>query len=456
LKYSNIDILDYTKKFHDFEEKENLFNLSEHDLLYWDVIRYHVFYNIYFKLNNIKLSTQNNQRKKARFTSKIYHIFKFYFYTFFKTTDYLFFTASRNINKDGLVYDINLEEIIENTPSKKLIIETYPLSNTPLKYNCIFNYGLVINLFINNKFNLSKNKIFNLNSLIEKLIVEFDVEIITTEFNVYINNFFIEYNYYKNLFKKLKPKTIFLTQNGTLRGLFFAAKELKITTVEMQHGLLGFYHPSYSYPQFIAQNSLKTVPDYFFSYGTHWTNNLNYPVIQSLPIGNSIMAKKVEKGDAKYDIVILYSDGYYAFLNLLLEEFNTMQLEYNLCIKLHPSLFSKYAEIAAHFSENPKIEVIKNELSVDQLFGITKTVLAIQSTSVYQALHNNIPVFIYKRVDYKIHEDVFSNENVILVDSGKDIEDFFESKNLLKTKTSNADYFHNFNSQKFSAFIQNH
>jgi hypothetical protein len=446
----------FVDQFFEIEKKYDLFSLESDGTKYWDIVRCEVFYHIYYDFFNIELTSTNANEKKKNWKSNLFRIiyfFKFYQRIFFVKKEYLFFTASRNIDELGMVYDINLQDIFSLIEEKALIIETFSKARK-LSYNFIYNDGLILESKL--------AKIIKRKSKIEHDIVDFSF-IFSKEFGKRyeleslikqtIYNYDLNFNYYVRLFKLVKPSAIFMVQNGFQKGMFSAANHLNIPITEVQHGLIGFYHPSYSYPNNIIKNQLKTIPKYFFTYSNFWTKSINFPVHKTIPIGNSNVSNIISKGQCKYEITILYANGYNLFLLPLIEEIIKSEFKGRLCIKLHPSLFSLSVDITEYFKLYSFIDVVRNEISIEKLLTITKTVLVIQSTSVYQALQNNVFVFLYKRMDYEIHEDIFENPLVKLVDSAEEILNTLkeiESDLYLKQPP----FFDSFNEKLFNDFLK--
>lgn len=446
------DIYFFSKRFLEIEEENNLFDIEYNGLKYWDIVRYHVFYAIYFKLNKLDLNQEVISLRKPKFNLSIWIIrfIKYFLSILFIKRKYLFFTASRNVDEYGYSYDINSDDIISILKKQSLIIETYINVEKPL-YGSVFNYGRTFEYKIKKTF----LKVFKKESdpkfapsYFFKKEYNIDInQIIHTQ----ISNYLIDYSYYKRLLKIVKPKAIFLIQNGVQKGMFAAANFLNIPIIEIQHGLLGFYHPSYSYPNSIGKNMLETIPKYFLTYSPFWTESINFPVIKSIPIGNSRISNKIDKAEIKYEITVLYSDGYNKYLNVLIMELLSLGFSKPICIKLHPSLYNAHFKIVKQFESNKYIKVIKNEISVESLISMSKSFVAIQSTSVYQALFNDVLVFLYKKLDYKIHSDVFDNPMLTLVDNAKEIIDSLDSYKHIITETT---YFDKFNEQLFNDFLE--
>lgn len=453
---SKFDILEFSEKFLEIEEKENLFNLKHNDLYYWDIVRYHIFCDVFYSSSGIEISNKTNPRDKISIIKKVILCLKYFYFTL-KKTDYIFFTTSRNLDENNKFYDINLNELITST-TNSLIIETrQPVKYGNISSKSVHNYGLAIDLF----FNKTIKRFFGKKEYcdfpkIEKLFFEnFNFKIHSEIMQDAIDTHLIHLNHYKKLFKRIKPKAVFVIQNGQQKGLFAAANQLKIPAIEMQHSLIGTYSLLYSYPNSIQPNKLETLPQYFFSYSEFWTKNINYPVVKKIAIGNTTLAKKIDKLDPVYSITILYADGYDKLLNVLINDLLSKGFHEKICIKLHPSLFNHHSDIIRLFQNYPFIDVIKNEKSVEQLFAITKTVLTIHSTVVYQSLYNGIPVLLYTVLDYRTHRDVFNNPLLFQVnDAGEIIKTI---KTIDKTKAKNNEsekYFKEFDYLVFQNFLQ--
>lgn len=453
-----MNIVDYTSKFQEIEEKFSLFEYEdENKLKYWDIVRHDVFYCIYHCISGgtmpIIFATYNSKKSSINILlNELKNISKFYSLTFFRKYKYLLFATSRYKNEVGINHDIASNDVIELIKNDTLIVETYRQSGSYL-YPYVFNSGLRIR-----KFELSIKKRFfkthntNTNEIETILNREFDINIDLNDLiNTLIEQYYIEYHYYNKFFKRLMPSSIFVVQNGIQKGMFAAANNLKIPLIELQHGLIGYIHPAYSYPKSITLNQLKTLPSYFMSFSTFWTKNLNYPMQRIIPIGNSSYAYRVPKYQKIYDITFIFADIYTEFLIQLIDELMLNKFDGNICIKLHPNQFYQYQEIEKHFVDFKLITIIRNENSIESLFSISKSILAIQSTCVYQAIYNDVMVLIYKKMDYQTHADVFENKLVRLVETADDVINEL-GKTIQKSNNSEI-YFEDFKKDVFADFL---
>ena len=77
--------------------------------------------------------------------------------------------------------------------------------------------------------------------------------------------------------------------------------------------------------------------------------------------------------------------------------------------------------IAALYKQYDTIEIVGIENSMGEILSLSKSIVAIVSTSVYEALQNGLKVFLIKEKNYMTHLDIFDNPNVYLVDTVGDI-----------------------------------
>ncbi|MBP2201422.1 CDP-glycerol glycerophosphotransferase (TagB/SpsB family) [Methanococcus voltae] len=130
-----------------------------------------------------------------------------------------------------------------------------------------------------------------------------------------INNIYdivLYYTIYYEAFKKIKPKKVVIMNSplGITYAMHLAAKDLNITSIEIQHGIIHKNHPAYIIPE--RYRSTYTLPNYLLSYGTYEkkliTNNSIWGENQVIPIGCSrydfLANYKVDENKLrkKYDI----------------------------------------------------------------------------------------------------------------------------------------------------------
>ncbi len=88
-----------------------------------------------------------------------------------------------------------------------------------------------------------------------------------------LSRFFQLYKYYSSLLEKTNPKLLIILNayNYSNMAFIYAAKNLGITTVELQHGFIREDHPGYIWKQIYDRNLF---PDYILTYGNYFTELL--------------------------------------------------------------------------------------------------------------------------------------------------------------------------------------
>lgn len=411
-----MDIEELKNKFFDMEIKNHLFEKrTSENLPWWDIVRYEVFQILLYKFNVRKITPPSKSPNIVKKTKKIIRLFynEILYRSNISHKDYIFYMASRNVGKNGYSYDIISDELYNQVSKKSLIIE----SSLEAKRQEFVYYNFSL-LFYKKIRGLSPiKKKYNLNIDIEEKLYETFGEKVNIKglIDKTLTNFEIDYNYYIKLFNKIKPKIIFFVMNGIQKGMVSAANDLNIPTVELQHGLCNEFHMAYSYPKEVCHYKLKTIPTYFFTFGSFW-NRINYPVKKKITIGNNFYSCFLEESnDSKKGTLIVLANIYTEVLLNLAKEILKRDKKGYYIIKLHPNQIKEKKVIERYFYNYPNVEIIGTEKNIPEILAKVENVLAIQSTVLYEALQRKKKIIIYKKYDYIMNRDLFNFKNVYLV-----------------------------------------
>ncbi|MBU1076081.1 MAG: hypothetical protein KKH98_02230, partial [Spirochaetes bacterium] len=286
-----------------------------------------------------------------------------------------------------------------------------------------------------------KKESFSINAILKKAFrVSIDVDPIITKL---ISYFKTDYSYYKRIFKNIKPKAILLLQNGVQSGLLSAAQSLKIPVLEIQHGRVSFVHPVYSYNPDISYTHLDTFPDYFLSFSEYWNHSIHFPIREKIAIGNDYYyVKPVSKKKKREAVTVIFTKGLMKFTKQL----SALCPDTTIYVKVRHSDEHITGFFNEEFHEHPNIRVIFDEKSVKDLFFLSHSIVAVESTTVYEALQSGTKVFIAAMMNYQTHEDVFNNRNVYLVKEAQDVVKNLKNKFFHSRKDH---FFDKFNESRF-------
>ncbi|MCD9575245.1 hypothetical protein [Flavobacterium soyae] len=369
----------------------------------------------------------------------------------------MFFTASRNKISNDKIFDQNLADTLDVIQGSYYVFESFERDKTKWYYkNTLFNpiaiFRRIIKVFYKHKQDYSE--------LISLINNEFPSSTFKNEdIKRIILDFKIDYFYYSLLFKIKKPKAVFITQNGIQKGLFTAGKRYNIPVVEVQHGIIDDAHLAYNYSKKIdyKENQIY-LPTYFFSFSEFWTKGLNFPVKEIISMGNSyfyntqVNNEKEEKD--KNGLLVASSDVFGENLKDVIIDFAGSNKTTPVYFKLHPNQFFEKEYYIDQFSNFENVKVYTNENSIYELLAISKAILVIQSTALYEAYHLKKKAFIYKKQTYKRHQHVFNLPNIYLINNAYEITETYDNKFILDDVGQNL-FFKNFDFFKFNQFINN-
>lgn len=448
MKYSEL-----LHNFYKMEVEERLFEVKDKNgVCVWDIVRYYVFTSLLWPndtKNNIPSTTS-----LLSFSSKIYKLFRNLWIVIFIRRKYFLFLHSRNKQPNtGLFFDQNAYDTLKLLPAKDCLInEMYPTGGVDA-YDSITTFSSSGILYTLLKYNLSKYDFSRIKSIIDKYFNSNTISVnrLNDEYKLYQ----IERRFYKIILRMTSAKILFVTQAGIRKGLFAAAKELKIPSIEFNHGIVYDGHMAYSYPR--IKNISNICPDYIFALSSFWFRDMYLPNSKVIPVGNSYFYPIWEPHNSpevdKTILVISANVFGFTLKNFLIDLFESYPCssEYKFIFKLHPNQFNQLDEYRDYFKEYPNVSVITNEKSVSQCMQDCATLFSIQSTAAFEALQMKRKVILLKKLSYETMQVLFYNKNVHLVDTPKEFLTVIQAP-----ITDTVDeYFSKFDSNKAKQFIDN-
>jgi hypothetical protein len=231
--------------------------------------------------------------------------------------------------------------------------------------------------------------------------------------------------YYLRLFERHRPKAIVCVDNGSLKGMFSAAKERQVPTIELQHGEINKRNIGYSYPSTIlsSHNGLA-LPTVFLTFSDYWNGATHYPVKQVCSVGNDYFYQEKVAGNDDGVLVISAYPYHEALIALALEAADFLGGR-TIYYKLHPHQFDQKDTIVAACRGKRNIAVVSDEMDLPELLKRCDFVVGIHSTMTYIALQAGKKVCLYKRSSYFCHDDIFAY--VELFDAASELRDIIDS-----------------------------
>lgn len=213
-------------------------------------------------------------------------IYKIYKKEFFEKSKYVFFSRSIYLEKVGseMLFDRIMDPLYMtsriNNQSIKIYVDNPILKNTLIfkAQNCFPNKFHFSSRFDSSEYlNLEKSGIKLLRLFIEFNGLNQIEEVLIKELKISIKKYLISKKKSYKFFKKFtKIEKIFLPAwyFPDMMGIIASAKQLGISTTEVQHGKQGKLQAAYSGWYFFPENGFLNMPDNFWCWGKKSVDNI--------------------------------------------------------------------------------------------------------------------------------------------------------------------------------------
>lgn len=415
-------------RFFRMEKKYDLFSLRENGIPIWDLMRHDIYIQYYYPPE-----INNSYRGNNIFTRCIMILKKIFSsipYFLNKKGGVVIMSASRYWSANKYWYDKALMDIINYYGSTAFILE---VQNRSGRYACkaCFDFGLYFRKIF---YTAKKISVQNF-TLINKALMDSmgESKITYGGINKIYSAYLSDYLFYRAFFRLKKTKKIFFSQVFWAKGMIAAAHSLNILTYELQHGSFERDHLGYSYPGNIQKGNRSIfVPLHLLTFGEYWGRGFNVPA-DIIPVGNTYYNEPLFniKEDEFIDkdckqILIVSSKAHGNELSKLvicfIEQMEDKGNNINIIFKLHDNESGNKMFYANLFEMYKNVKVIANEQNISVLIQQADLVVAIASTTIYEALNIGKKVAIYKRGNYLELQNLFELPNVYLFDDCSELK----------------------------------
>lgn len=392
-----MDIISFSEKFYKIEKKTSLVKDSQfHDVNFWDIIRHDIFYHIFLNEENLSDKSKFKAKSSLKKIKDVVH--------FIKTTKekpIIIISASR-VRSGKYYIDPISDPLFEKYKPTECVV-----------YESFADWEITSKKCSNEPFKVLFRRIYSLlpTSKMEEEIAKKIIKHIQREFEFNIDKRFIieritqfkaDYKYYHLVLKTVKPEKVFVIQNGIMKGLFKAAKDLNIKIYELQHGFIGRTHPAYNYDPECNYQSKFIFPDYFLTFSNYWNKCCTYPPKKNI-VGKQIKTPKVDTQE--YDITFFSSEFHNNYLIPLAIELITLKPNLKICFKFHPN--QKHDEDSLrNMLENYDITVFFDEFDSNVLINYSTYSLIIQSSIGFEVINEGRCLLVYEKLNYQENIDL--------------------------------------------------
>ncbi len=420
-------IKELTNYFWELEEKLDLVNFNIDNTKPYLLIRQPLFIDVAVKLGLFNSPPHKRLSKKEKFLKGFNLLFNSMFHnTFIESykADILIHPHERVKKIDGEYVDIYThyfeKELIEKNVNfieleKPFLGKHYKIKT---KYRIYEDFLILlrylIKIFIKVKF--SKKQLEKIKEIEKFLKKDLNVEIdLVDKIKDAIKTFKADYVLYKIILKKINPQKVYLVVSYGKQALIKACKDLNIEVIEFQHGTIFSYHMGYNFPYLIKNNNIITpeyFPDKILIWSEFWKKVTFIPIpeekIEIFPFLflNRYKDKyKHLKKDAKNLIVISQGTITDEIASKIIDNWDYFK-NFNILYKLHPGEYEKWqnSKNLLKLSKYGNVNILKDE-DLYKLFSISKYVVGVYSTAIFEALEFNCEIILLNVSGIEYMED---------------------------------------------------
>ena len=321
---SNGDWHDLIEEFNKYEEKNFDSGKNTSQISWWHLVRYKVITEILIK-KKLYIPIENIPVKNS-LKRNLNHIFKLFLEIFI-------IINSRNKKVQSLYFFTRkveyFDKLISSEKKTGLIISREMKdygNNIFISYRTITILAKMIKSFVF----ISKNLKEEINEISKEIMSRYNTDVYKLIKDKYKTEIGFYYAWKIVLLNSPNLNKVFFMSNDSNYSLVHLANNLKIETIEVQHGYMGSTNYMYSLPK--VNLNLSTLPNRFII--TEYTNDITYPV-------NKILIKEnlndFDKKPVEKNIDILIGSGLNYFKETIEVSNAFSNKKFRLCVKLHPS-----------------------------------------------------------------------------------------------------------------------
>jgi len=349
----------------------------------------------------------------------------------------------RKLQEDGKWWDIYCDPIIEGLSLSYAYFEDSYLNThlAPAKTAGI-RYLDLINVLAGIKRRLRVTRIRL--SRTERDLLQHVREEIAIRFNIDVNldqivsrnllNRKSRLPLYKMLLRKLDPQLAIVLVSYGKEIFIEACRELHIPVVELQHGVIGYYHLAYSYPG--STRTKRFFPDYFFAFGDYWKDCVEFPIKKEriYSVGYPYFESEVKKYSdiQKKDQILFISSGDIGkkMSKFAVKLSKSHSLEQKIVYKLHPGEYHRWRK-EYPWLVNTDIKVIDHDsVPLYQLFAESRFQIGVNSTAIYEGLSFGLRTFLLNLPGVEYMEDLAKKHYVSIIKSVDELQECLKRPDL--------------------------
>ena len=391
-----------------FEKKYNLFDFQFKNYSVWSYCRMYFYYSIATDLGVLD-SSISGFKKDFKYILKILNIFNLK--KLFERKD-IFVLEHPRSNKDGI--DIYTEDIVNYLSKEKCSFFSFSNNGIVTKKNNVILLDIV--KILSKIYSKVFFRVVTINDAFNSFLFEFQ-KIDYSKYKIQYKRYHLElkfqYYFYYLLLKFKRAKKVILVVSYYNMPLVFAAKNLGIEVIEMQHGVVSQYHLGYHYPYY----KTDFFPDKFYIFSDFWRDSAQYPKCDIKTVGNSFLYTKKEKKEKEKNTILIVSQTTIAYKLKTLLLSNLKELDdFKIYFKLHPNEFNNYEKNYKELLSYKNIRIITNQYTIHKLQNFCEYQIGIYSTAVYEGIERKCKTLLLNDTGIEYMEQILKEDLALLID----------------------------------------
>ncbi len=409
-------IMNFFDAVKNIEKSNDLLKIRHRNLFIWPIIRYQFLSLIFFQ----KIKSDGFVIRKSSYlkyiSNTIYSLIRFpriNVYTrilVFTSPDSLVYDNEKKIYKnrvfDNYLNSLNINQItyIEDLLNVNVfdfkIYRKNHFSFYSVKIIIEF-FTLFFRIFYTKKYKIISNKIELIENItcqsFKKIDKSISNKIKNSSTKTIIRSQFW-YQYFHYLLKNKFIKTIFIedAHYGLEKSILcFVASELKIKTIEIQHGFIFKNHIAYNHfhLNYSPVEYRNYFPNYFFTYSSFWKSQTNlFSKIEIIGTPEYKNAIKVNLQKEKKILIISNGADYNEMIEFINNIFNDKRLlNYDIYIRPHPHEINNFNRKYTHLLNS---RIFLDTEKLEKSLSTSEIIISVLSTVLFQALFYCKKVFI--------------------------------------------------------------
>lgn len=249
---------------------------------------------------------------------------------------------------------------------------------------------------------------------------------VTSEVERLLNRRATQLALFKLLLRRINPQVaLVVVSYAPIRQTYIeACQELDIPVIELQHGTIHPKHVGYSFDD---ERTIDCFPDYLFTWGSSWTENVAVPLPEKriIPVGYPFLESRVEKFSNQFDSdqILFLSQGTIgeSLSKFAVKLHDDSRIDSNIVYKLHPGEYDRWKSTYPWLAESDVRIIDDNNPPLYSLFAESRYQIGVYSTALYEGLAFDNKTLLYDGTVADIEHRLIDDAVAAKVSSVEDV-----------------------------------